>query len=74
VVGEGEVLLRVEHLQKGAGRVAAEVRPDLVDLVQHEDGVVGAGAVDLLDDAPGERPDVGAPVPPDLGLVPHAAQ
>ena len=74
MVREGEVLLGVEYLQERAGRVAAEIGPDLVDFVQHEDRVVGACPVDLLDDAPRQGAYVGAPVPPDFRLVPHAAQ
>ena len=36
VVGEVVVLLGVEHLEQGAGRIAAEVLAQLVDLVEHE--------------------------------------
>jgi hypothetical protein len=74
VVAEARVLLRVEHLEQGGGGVAAEVGPELVDLVQHEHGVVGARLLQPLDDAPGKRPHVGAPVTANLGLVADAAQ
>ncbi len=74
VVDEGVVLFRVEHLQQGAGWVAAEVRADLVDLVEHEDGVVAAGLADLLDDPAGHGADVGAAVAADVGLVADAAE
>ncbi len=74
VVAEGEVLLRIEHLEQRRRRIAAVVGADLVDLVQHEDRVRGAGLVDALDDAARHRADVGAPVAADLGLVPDAAQ
>ena len=40
VVLEGVVLLRVEDLEQGGARVAPEVHPDLVDLVEHEHRVV----------------------------------
>ncbi len=36
VVAEGAVLLAVEHLQHGAGRVAAEIVAHLVDFVEQE--------------------------------------
>ena len=42
VVGEGVVLLRVEDLQQGRGRVAAEIHADLVHLVHHEHRVVAS--------------------------------
>ncbi len=74
VVGEGVVLLRVEHLQQGRGGIAAEVGADLVHLVEHEDRVVGARLVDAGDDLARQGADVGAPVAADLGLVAHAAQ
>ncbi len=74
MVAEGEVLLRVEDFEQRGGGVAAEVRAELVNLVEHEDGVVGFGLADSLDDAAGERADVGAAVAADLGLVADAAE
>jgi hypothetical protein len=74
VVDERLVLLGVEHLEQGARGVAAEVVADLVELVEHEHGVAGAGADQRADDAPGERADVGAAVATDLGLVLDAAE
>ena len=74
VVLEGVVLLRVEDLEQGRARVAPEVHADLVDLVEHEHRVVGAGGLDALDDPTGQRADVGAPVAADLGLVVDAAE
>ena len=43
VVREGEVLLRVQDLEQGRGRVAPEVRAHLVDLVEHDHRVARAG-------------------------------
>ena len=74
VVLEGVVLLGVEDLEEGRRRVAPEVHPDLVDLVEHEDRVVRAGGLDALDDPARERPDVGPSMAPDLGLVVDAAE
>ncbi len=74
VVHERVVLRRIEHLEQRRRRIAVEIHGQLVDLVQHEHRVPGAGAADPADDVPGQRPDVGAPVPADLRLVPHAAQ
>src|SRR6266481_489447 len=73
-VDEGVVLRRVQHLQQRRGRIAPPVRADLVDLVEHEDGILRLGAAQPLDDAPGERADVRAAMAPDLRLVAHAAE
>ena len=64
----------VEDLEQGGTRVAPEVHPDLVDLVEHEHRVVRARRLDALDDPAGQRADVGAPVAADLGLVVDAAE
>ena len=74
MVDERVVLRRVEHLEQRGRRVALEAVAELVDLVQQEDGVLGARLLDALDDAARERADVGAPVPADVRLVPGAAQ
>ena len=47
---------------------------ELVDLVEQEDRVLGAGLLHPLDDAAGHRADVGAAVAADVGLVAHAAE
>src|SRR6266446_1549635 len=74
VVAEGMVLLRIEHLQERRRRNAAPVRADLVDLVEHDDGVHGAGVAQRAYQPTGQRADVRAPVTADLGLVAHAAE
>ena len=74
MIAERDVLLGVEHLEQRRRRIAAEVGADLVDLVEHEDRVAGARLVHALEDAPGQRADVGAAVAADLGLVVHAAE
>src|SRR5262249_33634027 len=74
VIPEGRVLLGVENFQQGRGRVSPEVVTELVDLVQHEDGVLRLGAAKPLNDLARQSADVRAPVSPDLGLVPHAAE
>src|SRR3954453_4259 len=68
------VLLGVEHLQQRRCRIAAEVVPQLVDLVEHEDRVVRARLFHALNEAPRQRTDIGPPVTPDLRLVSHATQ
>ena len=74
MIAEGEILRRVEHLQQRRRGVAAEVHPQLIHLVQHEDRVVRAGAADALEDAPGQRADIGAPVPANLRFIAHRAE
>ena len=73
VIAERVVLGRIEDLEHRAGRVAAEVGAHLVDLVDHEDRVAGAGVAQRPDDRPRHRADVGAAVAADLGLVADAA-
>ena len=68
------VLLRVQHLEQRRGRVAAEIRAHLVDLVQQEQRVGRLRLLHRLDDLARHRADIGAPVAADLGLVAHAAQ
>ena len=74
MVDERRVLLGVEHLEQGRGRVAAEVVAQLVDLVEHEHRVAAGAAAQPLDDLAGQGADIGAPVAADLGLVPDTAQ
>ena len=68
------VLRRVEHLEQRARRIALERDAELVDLVEQEDRVLGAGLLHPLDDAAGHGADVGAPVAADVGLVARAAE
>ena len=74
VVAEGAVLFRVQHLQQGAGGVAAEVAAHLVNFVKEEHRVHGARLLDARDNPAGNRADVGAPVAADFRFIPHAAQ
>ena len=74
MVAERGVLLGVEDFQQRGGRIAAEIGAELVDLVEHEDGVIGPGLADALDDAARQGGDIGAAVAADLGLVVDAAQ
>ena len=74
VVAEGRVLLRVEHLEQRRRRIAVEADAELVDLVEHQHRVAGAGLADRLDDVARQRADVGAAVAPDLRLVVDAAE
>ena len=74
MVLEPAVLLRIEHLEQRRGGIAAEVLAELVDLVEQEQRVRGAGLLQIGDDLAGERADIGAAVAANLGLVADAAQ
>ena len=74
VVLEGCVLLRVEHFEKSRRRITAEVRAELVDLIEHEDGVLCSRLLDPLHNAPRECTDVGATMSTDLRLVVQATE
>ena len=68
------VLLRVEHLQQRRRRVAAVIAAELIDLVEHHDGVHTAGDGQAVDDAAGHGADIRLAVAADLRLVVHAAE
>ena len=74
MIRESVVLLGIEHLEKRRGRVSAKIHPDLVDLVEDEDRVLGPGPTQALEDPSRQRADVGSPVPANLGLVADASQ
>ena len=74
MIAEGVVLLRIEHLQHGRSRIAAEIGVELVDLVEHEERIGRAGALHGLEDAAGQRADIRAAMAADLGLVADATQ
>ena len=67
-------LISFEDFEECGGRIAPEVHRHLVDLVEEEHGVDGAGLLHPLDDLAGERADVGAAMPADLRFIAHAAE
>src|SRR5437867_703189 len=68
------VLPRIEHFEQRAGRVAAKIRADLVDLIKHENRVARTGAPQFLNDSARHRSDVRAAMTADLRLVAHSAE
>ena len=74
VILERDVLLRVQRFQQGGGRVAPKIAGHFVHLVQQEQRIRALCREDGADDLAGHRPDIGAPMAADLGLIPHAAQ
>ena len=74
VVHEHVVLFRIKHFEQRGRRIAPEVHAHLVDFVEQEDRVHGAGLLHHLDDLAWKGADVGAPVAPDFRLVADAAE
>ena len=74
MVAEGRVLSRIEDLEQGRSGIAAEVGAELVDLVEEDHRVHGAGVAQGAHEASRHRADVGATVAADLGLVADAAE
>src|SRR5882724_9585691 len=68
------VLPRVEHFQQRAGRVAAKIRANLVDLIKHENRVPRTGAPQFLNDSARHRSDVRAAMTADLCFIAHTAE
>lgn len=73
VVQKITVLLRVEHLQQGAGRVTLKTHADFIDFIDHDNRVGGFGLLEALNDFAGHGTDISAAMPLDLGLITHAA-
>ena len=74
VIPERRVLLRVEDLEERGRGIAAEIGAELVDLVQHEDRILGARPPQSLRDLARQGADVRPPMATDLRLVAHATQ
>src|SRR5438093_4286301 len=68
------VLPRIEHFQQRAGRVAAKIRANLVDLIKHENRVPRTCAPQFLNDSTWHRPDVRAAMTTDLRFIAHTAE
>src|SRR5437773_7425076 len=73
-IDKSVVLPRIEHFQQRAGRVAAKIRADLVDLIEHENRVTRTCASQFLNDSTRHRPDVRATMTTDFRLVAHTAE
>ena len=55
-------------------RIAAEIRAELVDLVEQEQRIGRARLLQVGDDLARQRADVGPAVAADFGFVAHSAQ
>ena len=74
VVHEHVVLFRVEHFKQRGRRIAPEVHAHLVDFVEQEDRVHGAGLLHHLDNLAGKGTDVGPAMAANFGFVPHTTK
>ena len=74
MVVERGVLLGIEHFQKCARGIAAEILPHLVDFIEQEERVGGLRLAQGLDDLARHRTDIGPAMATDLRLVAHAAE
>ena len=74
VIGEGVIELGIENFHQGGRWVAAEVHRHLVDFIENEDRVDGAGLLHHLDDLTGQGADVGTAMAANFGLIAHAAK
>ena len=74
VILEGVVLFRIEHFEQRGTRIAAEVSPELVYLVEQDHRIHGAGLLHHLNDLPRQRADIGAAMSADLSFVANAAE
>ena len=74
VVHKGAILFRIKHFEHRRGRIATEVLPHLVDLIEQDQRVRGLGLFQRLNDLARHGANVGPAVAADLGLVAHATQ
>mmetsp|Transcript_101212 Transcript_101212/g.325188 ORF Transcript_101212/g.325188 Transcript_101212/m.325188 type:complete len:529 (-) Transcript_101212:1364-2950(-) len=65
-IAEGRILSRIEDLQQGRGRIAAEVSAQLVDLVDQDHRVANLCDLQRLNYLPRHRSHIRAPVPADF--------
>src|SRR6266699_1937471 len=74
VIRERVVLFGIENFEQRSRRIAAIVRAELVDFVEHHHRIVHAGAANRLNDAAGHRAYIGTPMAAQLGFVANAAE
>ena len=74
MISKRMVLRRVENFKQRRRRIAAEIRPHLVDLIQHHHRIARAGLAKLCDDSPRHRTDVRSTMPANIRFIAHPAQ
>ena len=73
IIAEAGVLLGIERFQQCGSRISAEVTSNFVDLIQHENRILGLGTTDPLNDLPRQSPDISAAMTADFGFIMYAA-
>jgi len=67
-------LSRIQHFEQRARRIAAKIRTDFVDLVEHKNSIARAAAAQLLNDASRHRADIRATMTANLRFIAHSAE
>ena len=70
---EGMILRRVQHFEQRGRRIPAPVGAQLIDLVEHDHRIHGAGVAQGTHQPAGQSSDVGAAMASDLGLIANTA-
>ncbi len=68
------ILLRIERFEQSRSRIAAEIAPDFVDFVEHENRIFGLRAANALNNLSRQCADVSAAMAANFGFIMHAAQ
>src|SRR5207237_1314104 len=68
-IGEGAVLLGIQHLEESRRRIAAEVGAELIDFVENKQRVIRSRVAQPLNNPPGQRSDIGPPMAANFSLV-----
>ena len=74
MIAEIFVLLGIENLKQRRCRIAVHAGGELIDLVEHQNGVVNACRGDRLNDTAGHSAHVGLSVTANVSLVTDAAE
>ena len=73
-IDKSVVLPRVEHFEQRAGGVAAKIRAELVDFIEHDDRIARADPAQFLNDAARHRADVSPPMAANFRFVANSAE
>ncbi len=68
------ILFGIEHFQQRRSGIAPEITAHLIDLVQHEDGIIRFDTPQRLQNPPRHSPDVGPSMPPYLSFIVNTPQ
>jgi hypothetical protein len=74
MIPEGAVLLGIQYLQQGGGRIAAVIIAELIYLIQQQHGIGAAGLLDGIDDTTGHTAYISFPMTADLRFIFDTAQ